>query len=744
MNDVLQLKGRFEQKASANRPGAPTLAANQRVSVSHLESLKKDLLEMERFWENQVLLSGALISVYYNKVAAKSNRISGFLSKVKKANDTIVGAKFRENSEKHKHVITHFVTLQSVEHSIQSITRTIQILNDEFDGQVDTETFNNKENIAKIDFDFYGINKTLFQQIIVDASYVEKFDLGEGKFNTEKEAIVTLYDTNTDVKELLRKLGIRVSADRILDERTVLLDEDYLKILLREAPYLVAMAVEDFAQFSPTDFHEKFRESSFRISEPTNEPIIGVIDTLFDEHVYFSEWVEYRDMLDENIEKTANDMFHGTAVSSIIVDGPRLNPDLDDGCGNFKVRHFGVATAKAFSSFSIIKIIREIISQNRDIHVWNLSLGSNDEVNQNFISAEGAILDQIQFENDVIFVIAGTNKASTEPAKKIGAPADSLNSVVVNSVGINNQPALYTREGIVLEFFAKPDVSYYGGTPEKWMKVCEPLGEANVSGTSYAAPWISRKLSYLIDVMDLPREVAKAMLIDSAVGWENKTDWESIKLKGYGVVPQKIDDILKSKNDEIKFVISGVSEQYNTYNYRFPVPVADGKYPYIAKATMCYFPKTSRNQGVDYTNTELDLYFGRVKNDKGDIITITDNQQSMESEDHPMNEEEARKLFRKWDNVKHIGEVIRPKARAKKVYENKLWGMSIKTKDRLQPRDGEGIRFGVVVTLREMNGVNRIEDFIQQCSLRGWLVNRLNVEQRIDVYQTAEETVEFE
>ena len=126
-----------------------------------------------------------------------------------------------------------------------------------------------------------------------------------------------------------------------------------------------------------------------------------------------------------------------------------------------------------------------------------------------------------------------------------------------------------------------------------------------------------------------------------------------------------------------------------------------------------------------------------MKNDKGDIITINDNQQSMESEDHPMNEEEARNLFRKWDNVKHIGEVIRPKARAKKVYENKLWGMSIKTKDRLQPRDGEGIRFGVVVTLREMNGVNRIEDFIQQCSLRGWLVNRLNVEQRIDVYQTA-------
>lgn len=231
---------------------------------------------------------------------------------------------------------------------------------------------------------------------------------------------MTLYDTKTDVKELLRKLGIRVSADRILDEYTILLDEDYLEILLRDAPYLVAMAVEDLSEFTPSDFRENFRESAFEIPNPTNEPTIGVIDTLFDERVYFGDWVEYHDMVDENIDKTSNDTYHGTAVSSLIVDGPRLNPELDDGCGRFKVRHFGVATARAFSSFSIIKMIREIISQNRDIHVWNLSLGSDEEVNQNFISAEGAILDQIQFDNDVIFVIAGTNKPSTAPMKKLG------------------------------------------------------------------------------------------------------------------------------------------------------------------------------------------------------------------------------------------------------------------------------------------------------------------------------------
>ncbi|MHB8130801.1 MAG: S8 family serine peptidase, partial [Mobilitalea sp.] len=113
-------------------------------------------------------------------------------------------------------------------------------------------------------------------------------------------------------------------------------------------------------------------------------------------HVYFSEWVDYYDMVDDNLPKSTNDYRHGTAVSSLIVDGARLNPWLDDGCGRFKVRHFGVASGSKFSSFTITKQIKYIIANNKDIKVWNISLGSNQEVNDNFISAEAAVLDQIQ------------------------------------------------------------------------------------------------------------------------------------------------------------------------------------------------------------------------------------------------------------------------------------------------------------------------------------------------------------
>lgn len=743
MNDILHLKGIFEQKVNKSKPGAPTLPKNTVVENRNLLALKNDLIEMKLFWEGNIYFNGALISVYYNKIAAKSNRIKVLLAPIgKSSNSTIVGAKF--SHKKNKHIITHYVPIEAIDTSINLLNKAIYLLENEFKGSINDVVFNDKSTYGKLKFEDYSIAKTTFQKIIADSVFVEKFDVEKIELDVNKKSIVTIYDTGNDTQELLQKMNIKIYNDRIIDRTTILLDEKYMDILKEKAPYLVAMATENLTELAPSDFLNTEEACQVTVPSPDNEPTIGVIDTLFSENVYFSEWVEFINMVDENIPIESSDYNHGTAVSSIIVDGPSINPTLDDGCGRFKVRHFGVATKKGFNSFTIIRTIKKIISENKDIHVWNLSLGSNEEVNNNFISAEAAVLDQIQFDNDVIFVIAGTNKYSNESSKRIGAPADSINSMIVNSVDSEQKPASYSREGIVLSFFTKPDVSYYGGSKEKFMEVCEPNGKARVAGTSFAAPWVARKLSYLIDIIGLNKEVAKALLIDSAIGWENSGDYDVLSTKGHGVVPMKIDDIIKSPSDEIKFFVSGVSEKYDTFNYNFPVPVHQDKHPFLAKATLCYFPKCSRNQGVDYTNTELDIYFGRIDN-KGMLKSINNNKQSsLNTESHYLNEESARKIFRKWDNIKHISEGIKLNMRGKKVYTNSMWGMSIKTKERLNNRDGEGIRFGVVVTLKEINGVNRIDDFIQQCSLKGWLVNRVNVENRIDIYETADEIIEFD
>lgn len=743
MNDILELKGkRFIQAPKSGGGGGPAMNSQVNVTSRKVISLLAKLHQIEDFWRKEKKpFQGILISVHYNKIVAKTNRISGMF-KGDKSNYAIVGAKF--NPEKTKHIITYFLATEDLTNTIRTLYKVEEVLKTFFEDGITKTVFENNFRFDRINFPRYNLSKSLFKQVIADISYIEDFEV-ERANQQLRESIITLYDTGMDTKELFRNIGIDILSSRILDNRTVFLDENQAKVLYEKAPYLVSMATENLSELSPEDFIAEYQQELIYIPSPGIEPTIGVIDTLFNKRVYFGEWVEYHDMVDENIPKSPTDYRHGTAVSSIIVDGPKLNPWLNDGCGRFKVRHFGVAAGAQFSSFTIIKQIKRIIAENKDIKVWNISLGSNQEVNDNFISAEASILDQIQYENDVIFVVAGTNKPN-ESVQRIGSPADSINSLVVNSVTKSGLATKYARKGLALSFFAKPDVSYYGGSEEQYIQVCEPLGAAYVAGTSFAAPWIARKLSYLIDVLGLNREVAKAMIIDAARGWNEAPTPEEVALYGHGIVPIKIEDIVQTKSDEIKFVVTDVSEKWNTYNYHFPVPLKDDNYPFFAKATMCYFPICDRTQGVDYTNTELNLHFGRIKDD-GSLNEINDDKQNQDEflggTRAFILEGAARERFRKWDNVKYISEKPKERKIPKKSYSNKNWGMEVKTNNRLDTKDGVGLRFGVVVTLKEMYGVNRIDEFIRNCILNGWLVNRINIQNRIDIHEKVNEEIEF-
>ena len=278
--------------------------------------------------------------------------------------------------------------------------------------------------------------------------------------------------------------------------------------------------------------------------------------------------------------------------------------------------------------------------------------------------------------------------------------------------------------------------------------MCGPMGGETVTGTSFAAPWITRKMAYLMHIMGFSRELAKAILIDSAAGWDRKDD-VSHKM-GYGVVPVKIRDILHTPDDEIKFMINGITLDSDTFVSNIPVPEDKEKFPFVAKATLCYFPKCSRNQGVDYTNTELDIHFGTLKKKKNGKIGINSINKNKQSEDERiiLYEGQARKEYRKWDNVKLLrDELLTPTGKKKQPKPNNsngLWGLSVKTKERLNEKDGYNMRFGVIVTLKEINGVNRIKDFIQLCQFKGWIVNKLDVENQINIYHIAEEEVVFD
>lgn len=750
MNPLLQVKLRFANEPNTQRPKAKNLRTNASTSVEDVDALIESLRAVKRFYEDSPkFIRNLLIDVNYNDIIAKSSRIQALLKpNGKTTNDIIVGARFSNAQEgEENHIITYYVDSVTVDRTLRELEIVKAFLRDRLEGTARATNFN--EPNARLNYDGYDLSKQRIRNLIVDCSVVESFSVPSvDPMSDQESCLITFYKTELSLYSLLEKLNVdNIHYQYSLQgDDTISATRELYQVLSENVPYLISMISSDLSKVTLNEIGAESELPEIDIPDPVNEPTIGVIDTLFDSSVYFSNWVENTDYLDEwemNSVRNSN-REHGTQVTSIIVDGPRFNPWLDDGCGRFKVKHFGVCDDR-ISVMKLVKKIKEIVVQNPDIHVWNLSLGTEDEVSKNFISYDAAVIDELISQRNVIFVISGTNDNRSEQSEtlRVGSPADSLNSIIVNSVKRNGQPASYSRKGNVLSFFNKPDVSYYGGDYDERIVAYSPIsGESEVYGTSFAAPWISRKLCYLIDVMGLPREIAKALIIDAAAGWEYKKSTYQVKdFMGYGIVPIDINTVLTTSNDEIRFVVYGTSESYRTTNYAIPVPRdEDNNYPYVARAAICYFPPCSRSQGVDYTDRELSLKFGRI-NAKGNIDDINDNVQD-EAGAH-VDERASRREFRKWENTKFISKVLKNN-RPIKSYNERLWGIAVTSKERLSTRMQGRLNFGAVITLKEIKGVNRIQDFITACTLRGWIVNKLDIRAQVEVYNTNQEDIIFD
>lgn len=752
MNNLLDIKLSFAHE-SKRGGGSPRNLNKTRITKSKtLEGLIDDLKRIKVFYQKENrYVKQILLDVYYNDLISKSGRIQELLRISGDCNDNIVGARFSNTSPKENHIITYYVTWDVLEEAIQKLSEAKKLVDEQLGGKATSSNFDAAD--PHINYTKYSISKSKLRNTIIDCSVLEKFDIPNAASDINKEQIiVTFFQTEITVPELLGKLGVEEKAYVYryysAGKNTLSVSRDLYRLLLERVPHMISMATSDISSIAPVINSEMSDTTIHNIGFPSNEPTIGVIDTMFDKKVYFGEWVDYREELNEFEKKSlqADYYNHGTAVSSIIVDGPRLNPNLDDGCGRFKVRHFGVCPGKISPSALVKKIIK-IVNENLDIHVWNLSLGTEEEVSKNFISFDAAALDEIQQRHNVIFVVSGTNdndrRNPSDSYKRVGSPADSLNSLVVNSVRLDGKPASYSRDGEVLSFFNKPDVSYYGGDYDERITVCSNMGIEHQYGTSFAAPWISRKMCYLIDIMGFSREVAKALIIDAAAGWSFKQEnFKHKNIIGYGVVPKKIDDILKSDNSEIKFVVNGIANTYYTSNYGIPVPKEDGnRSNYIARATICYFPKCNRLQGVDYTQRELSIRFGIV-NEK----TIKDINKNTQEDENTFNfERKARREFRKWENTKFISSRYNPqRATSLTLHGDGLWGLSIASKERANRVKMSELPFGVVITLKHTKGLNRINDFKHSCLLRGYLINEIKAENRIELYEKAQETLKFD
>ena len=245
MNNILKLKGTFTQKPNSSNFGPPSLPKQTIVKVEKVEKLGKDINKIKQYWEEKnEYVKGIFFSAHYKDMVPKSRRINAFFK-----NDSIdmsqkiVGAKFSKGKT---HIITYYVSKDSINNTINELSIVCQILKEKFpNGIKDTDlTYIEK----KVKFDKYDISKTKFMQYIVDSNNVEKFNVEENSKEYNENAIVSIYETETDIIDLMKALEIDIKPENILPNNTVLLGKEEINKLNKNASYLIAMSLEDLSE----------------------------------------------------------------------------------------------------------------------------------------------------------------------------------------------------------------------------------------------------------------------------------------------------------------------------------------------------------------------------------------------------------------------------------------------------------------------------------------------------------------
>ncbi|NFF80408.1 S8 family peptidase [Clostridium botulinum] len=401
--------------------------------------------------------------------------------------------------------------------------------------------------------------------------------------------------------------------------------------------------------------------NKFISPENNNESntIIGIIDGgISDKNPYLKNWIYKRECyVGEDYINTS----HGTFIASMIQYGDELN-NMPTNNKRFKFldvvalpnsdEEYGLVDG--ISEEVLMDIIEEVVEKyNKEVKIWNMSLGNEAKVCNDSISDLGAFCDYIQEEYNVQFFLAigniNNNNYRKWPAniqcdkcERLISPGDSVRAITVGSIAYKesskslvkkDEPSPFSRRGPGANFIVKPDVVDYGGNCTKTgeyigigMNGLDEYGNIIEDiGTSYSNPRIVRKFASLTDEMkDEDNLLAKAMLIHSArmssrdiINDKN----DLIKYYGFGMPENNIENILKCSENEVTLIFKQrVSIGSHLELMDFPYPqslIKNGKYFGEICMTLAYNPPLDEEYGQEYCRANINVGLGpyRYKED---------------------------------------------------------------------------------------------------------------------------------
>ncbi|NTU50445.1 MAG: S8 family peptidase, partial [Desulfobulbaceae bacterium] len=256
------------------------------------------------------------------------------------------------------------------------------------------------------------------------------------------------------------------------------------------------------------------------------QPIVGVIDggRTAQSYAYAEAW-----KAPELVSTSIADSQHGNSVTSLLVRGHTLNPELELPELICRVGTAQVLVRQNFLHKSphpnaLIAYLDKTISDNPDTKVWNISANTNSECAPFEVSVLGHAITTLARKHNILPIISAGNKLANENLR-IAPPADCEAGLVVSGRqsdenGHVGAPCPNSRCGLGPDEMLKPDMS--------WFSTVNAIGDRQVNGTSFSAPLVSRLAAHAWEKLRTPSpDLVKALLLnncdlekfDHQMGW---------------------------------------------------------------------------------------------------------------------------------------------------------------------------------------------------------------------------------
>lgn len=378
--------------------------------------------------------------------------------------------------------------------------------------------------------------------------------------------------------------------------------------------------------------------------EGVEYPVVGVLDSGIRNNAYLSPWI----LTDNEVYygDELQDKSHGSMVASVLEYSDEINGtsySATDGVMMFEAVVIPDLNKEKIYPEDLIDNIRDAIERHKDIKIWNLSVGTDEESELDSFSEYGMALDNIADENDVLIIkSAGNSNAflhGKEP-ERIAKMADSVRSLVVGSIAGErgafddadvDMPSPFSRKGPGPIYLIKPDLVAYGGNAGVGMdgnltttgvKVFDESGKpSEAPGTSFSTPWVTRIAAELYHLLDGEFDplLIKALMIHNAsypAGERMKMD-DKKKFMGFGM-PSGTRDILYNSENEITLILRDKLPKghfIDVLDFPFSKSMVgpDGLFHGQIILTMVSSPILRPSDGPEYCQSDIKVAFGTME-----------------------------------------------------------------------------------------------------------------------------------